>query len=456
MLHTVEDISPVKKKVAVTVPADEVDAVINRATAQYRTRVTLPGFRKGKAPLAMVEKRFSQDIYGEAVNELINGNISQILEEMDVEPMGELSFEGDTSPLKRGEEFAYSFSFEVMPEMTLPEYENIGIEEDDVVVEDEEIDDVIERVRKSMAERTLVEEKRLVADGDILVMDFEGFNKDNEPVEGVSGKDFQVAIGDGQIIPDFEALAKTILPGEEGEGKVIFPENYGHAPLAGETVTMKIKAHSLHSRKLPEVDDAFAKKAGGFDTVDAMRDNIRETYARNRKEMAKAKAQSQLLEKLLEKVDFPLPEGMVERYTQNILHGKLEEMSRQGEDLSKVIEDDFQNMKEEAKVEAEKFAKTQLFLLTVAKKEKIEASSQEMNAALRQIAARGNRDIKDVQEHYARNNLYPALRDRIIADKAMDILYNRARGVQPDAGEGADSGEKSAATGGSDSPGATE
>lgn len=429
MQHTVEDISPVKKKVAVTVPAEEVDAILNRTTAQYRSRVTLPGFRKGKAPMAMVEKRFSQDIYGDAGGELVNGNISQILDEMNVEPLGELSFEGETPPLKRGENFAYAFSFEFMPEIKLPEYDDIGVEEEPVVVADKEIDDVIDRVRRSMAERAPVEEKRLAEDGDVMTIDFAGTDENGAPVEGVSGENFQVSIGDGQVIPDFEALAKTIMPGDSGEGTVTFPEDYGHAPLAGKAVTMKITVTKLESRTLAEVDDEFAKKAGGFDTVDAMRDNIRETYTKNRTEMAKAKAQSLLLEKLLEKTEFPLPEGMVERYTQNIIQGKLQDLAR-NKDLATSIEKDFDKIKDDAKTEAEKYAKTQLFLLTAAKAEDLEATPQEMSAALRQIAARSGRDIKEVQEQYAQNNLFPALRDRILADKAMDAIYAKASGAK--------------------------
>ncbi|MCC8194081.1 MAG: trigger factor [Deltaproteobacteria bacterium] len=428
MQHTVEDLSPVKKKVAVTVPADEVDAVLNRTVAQYRTRVALPGFRKGKAPMAMIEKRFHDDIYGDAVNELVNGNISQILDEMDVEPLGELSFDGENSPLTRGKEFTYAFTFELMPEMDLPVYEGIGVEEEEPVVDESEIDEVIERVRRGMAERIPVEEKRLPADGDVVTMDFAGFDENDAPVDGVSGENFQVALGDNQVIPDFEALARTIMPGESGEGKVTFPEDYGHKPLAGKTVTMKITNRSLQARKLPELDDAFAKKAGGLDTLAAMRDNIKDTYMRNRKEMAKAKAQSLLLEKLLEKTDFPMPEGMVERYTQNILQNRFQELSREENGLANFAEGDFEKMKEEARTEAEKFAKTQLFLLSVAKKEGLEATAQEMTATLRQIAARGGHDIKDVQEHYAKNNLYPALRDRILADKAMDAIYDKAGG----------------------------
>lgn len=428
MQHTVEDISPVKKKVAVTVPAEEVDAVLNRTTAQYRARVALPGFRKGKAPMGMVEKRFTQDIYSEAVNTLVNGNIGEILQAMDVDPLGDLAFEGDNEPLKRGRDFSYTFSFELMPEINVPEYEGIGVEEDEAVVEEKEIDEVIERVRRGMGEPIPVKEKRLPRDGDVVIMDFAGTDENGEAIEGVSGEDFKVSIGDDQVIPEFEALTKTILPGETGESKVTFPENYGHAPLAGKVVNMKITVKSLEGRTLPELNDEFAKKASGMNSVEAMRGNIRDTYMRNRKEMAKAKAQSQLLENLLGKVDFPLPEGMVNQYTQNIVQGRIQEMSRSGKDLAALAQDDFDKMREEAKAEAEKFAKTQLFLLTVAKKENLDATPQEMNATLRQIAVRNGRDFKELQEHYARNNLYPTLRDRIVADKAMDVIYEKAGG----------------------------
>lgn len=436
MQYTVEDISPVKKSVAVTVPAEEVDAIITRITAQYRSRVALPGFRKGKAPMGMIEKRFTQDIYGDAANELVNGNISEILREKDLEPMGQLSFEGDNEPLKKGEAFTYTFSFEVAPEIAIPEYEGIGVEEDEVKVEDSEIEEVFDRARRGMAERLPVEDKRLAGDGDVVIMDFAGYDENGEAVEGVSGENFQVAIGDKQVIPDFEALAKTVMPGESGEGKVTFPEDYGHAPLAGKTVDMKITVNSLMTRKLPEMDDDFAKKAGGFDSVDAMRDSIRETYTQRRKEFVKAKAQRQLIEKLLEKTDFPLPEGIVGQYTQNIMHGRLEEMARNGGDLAAFDEDGFAKLQEEAKAEAEKYARTQLFLLAVAKKEGLEVTPQEMTADLRRMAAAQGRDIKEMQKHYMENNLLPALRERILADKAMDAIYTKA--ATADKAEGAE------------------
>lgn len=440
MQHTVEEVSPVKKKIAVTVPASEVDAVLDRTTKRYRQRVTLPGFRKGKAPMGMVEKRFTQDIFGEAVNDLVNANVSEILREMKLEPLGNLSFEDTETPMARGKDFSYAFSFEIMPEISLPEYDGIGVAEEEVTVEDKEIDEVIDRLRRGMAEKTAVEEKRLPRDSDVVVMDFTGFDENGEPVPGVSGEQFQVAIGDGQVIPDFETLARSVMPGDSGEGAVVFPEDYGHKPLAGKTVNMKITVHSLMERKMPEVDDEFAKKAGGFDTVDALRSNVRETYARNRKEMAKAKGQRQLLENLLEKIEFPLPEGMVNQYAENALHGRLEEMNRQGKDMAALTEEEFGVLREDTRKEAEKYAKTQLFLLTVAKAENLNVSGQEITAALRQIAARGRHDFKEVQEHYARNNLYPALRDRLLADKAMDAMYEKAAGKKAEP-KGEESGD---------------
>ncbi len=441
MRHTVEDLSPVKKRIAVTVAAAEVDAVLDRTTAGYRTRVALPGFRKGKAPLPMVEKRFAQDIYGDAANELVNGNVGEILRELDLEPLSGIQFEGGENQLLRGSDFSYSFTFEIMPEMEIPAYAGIGVEQDEVSVADEEIDQVIDRVRRNMAESTPVAEKRLPVDGDIAVMDFAGFDEAGAPVPGVSGEGFRVSLGDKQVIPDFENLVRTIAPGDAGEGAVKFPDDYGSKELAGKTVTMKITMKSLEERKLPEIDDEFAKKAGGFDSVTAMRDNVRESYMRNRTEMAKAKAQSLLLEGLLAKTEFPLPEGMVDRYTHNIMHERYESLARQGKDMNAMDEAELETVKAEAKTEAEKYAKTQLFLLTVAKEENLEATPQEMTAALRQIAMRGGHDIKDVQEHYARNNLFPALRDRLLADKAMDAIYNAAAPEQA-AAEGAEDEEK--------------
>ena len=424
MQYTVEDISPVKKTVRVTVPAAEVDATLDQQVARYRQSVVLDGFRKGKAPLALVEKRYAKDIYDEAGSELINGNIAEILKELDHDPMSGINFDGEG--ISRGKEYTYSFTYEIMPAFDMPAYEGMAVEQDIVEVKDDEIDSVVDRVRRSMAPLKDLEEKRLPVAGDVASISFAGFDDAGEPVPGVSGEKFQVNVGEKQVIADFETLLCSILPGESGEGNVTFPDDYHSKELAGKTVTMKITVDSLQTRTLPEVTDEFAKQAGGFDTVEAMRDSVRSSYERNRTDMAKAKAQSLLLEKLLAQAEFPLPEGMVERYMANILGEQAEKLQRQGQDVASIKEEDLEAMKTSAKTEAEKYAKTQIFLLTIAKNEKLEASPQEMEATLRQMAARGGHDFGALREHYVNNNLLPALRDRILADKAMDTVYGKA------------------------------
>lgn len=424
MQYTVEDVSPVKKTVRVTVPAAEVDAALDKNVARYRQSVVLDGFRKGKVPPALVEKRFEKDIYEETGSELVNSAISEILKELDHEPMSGICFEGEA--ISRGKEYAYSFAYEIMPVFELPAYEGIPVTQDAAAVKDEEVDTVFERVRRSMATLENVAEKRLPAAGDVATITFAGFDDSGEPIPDVAGEKFQVTIGEGQVIPDFETLLCSVLPGESGEGKVVFPAEYHSKDLAGKTIAMKITLDVLQTRILPEVNDEFAKQAGGFETVDAMRSSVRSSYEGNRKDLAKAKAQSELLEKLLAEVDFPLPESMVEQYTANILAEQAERLQRQGRDAASITEEETQVMKAGAEAEAKRHVKTRIFLLTVAKKEKLEVSSQELEAALRQIATRGGHDFARVRDHYVRNNLLPVLRDRILADKAMDAIYAKA------------------------------
>lgn len=426
MKYTVEELSPVKKKVQVEVPAAEVDAVLNQSVNRYRASVALPGFRKGKAPMAMVEKRFAQDIYKEAAESLLQENIGEILKELDMEPVAGLNLDGAEEPVKRGNDYNYAFIFEVMPAFDLPEYNGIAVEEEKAIVTDEEIDHVIDRVRRNMGTREDVTETRLPAEGDIVSMDFEGRDEEGNVLDGVSGQNFQVTIGEKQVIPDFEALVLTIMPGETKEGDVVFPEDYHSANLAGKTVRMKITVNSLATMKLPEINDDFAKLLGAFESVDEMRDNIRTSYMNNRKELSKSKAQSLLLEGLLEKVEFPLPEGLVDRYTGNILADRFGRMQRGGLDMNELDKETVDGWREEAKTEAEKYARTQIFLLSIAKKEAFEVTPQEMEAALRQIAAQGNHDFNTLYEHYVRNNLLGSLRDRLLADKAMDFIYEKA------------------------------
>lgn len=422
MEYKVEDLSPVKKQINITVPADEVNAALAATIAMYRTNVDLKGFRKGKVPSSVIEGRFKKEVYSEATQDLVNVHINEVIGEGEFSPVSRIDFDG--GELVRDEEFTYSISFEVMPAFDLPNYEGIEVEEEKVVVDDKEVDEVIDRIRGNMAENVVIAETRAAKDGEIAVIDFAAY-EDGEPLEGVSAENFQMTLGDKQALEDFEALVKTITVGESGEGEVTFPEDFINPEFAGKSVTMKVTVHAIQEKKLPELDDELAKKAGGFDSVEKMREAVVESYKSSRLQLNKSQAQKTMLDSLLKTVDFPLPETMVTGHVDSLIQERIERLERQGksiESLGKTPEE----LREEVRPEAEEIAKTQVFLIAVAKKEGVEVTDQEVDMQLHQIAMRAGQEFHVVKDYYSKNNLLFSLRDRLLADKAMDAIYEKA------------------------------
>ena len=422
MEYKVEDLSPVKKQINITVPVDEVNAALAATIAMYRTNVDLKGFRKGKVPTSVIEGRFKKEVYSEATQDLVNVHINEVIGEGEFSPVSRIDFDG--GELVRDEEFTYSISFEVMPAFDLPNYEGIEVEEEKVIVDEKEVDEVLDRIRGNMAENVVIAENRAAKDGEIAVIDFAAY-ENGEPLEGVSAENFQMTLGDKQALEDFEALVKSITVGEAGEGDVTFPEDFINPEFAGKTVTMKVTVHAIQEKKLPELNDELAKKAGGFDSIEKMREAVVESYKSSRLQLNKSQAQKTMLDSLLKTVDFPIPATMVDGHVDSLIQERIERLERQGksvESLGKTPEE----LQAEVRPEAEEIAKTQVFLIAVAKKEGVEVADQEVDMQLHQIAQRAGQEFHVVKDYYSKNNLLFSLRDRLLADKAMDAIYEKA------------------------------
>ncbi|MFI3272308.1 MAG: trigger factor [Pseudomonadota bacterium] len=422
MEYKVEDISSVKKNVTVTVPVEEVNGSIMATIAMYRSTVNLDGFRKGKVPSSLVEKRFYKEIYSEATQELVNVHINEIMGELAMAPLSRIDFQG--GELVRDVVFEYSFSFETMPEFVLPNYEGFEVEQEKAIVNEAEVSEVFERIRRNMAELVTIAENRPGKEGDMVTLDFAAFDGD-KAIEGVSAENFQMAVGEQQALPDFEDLVKTIPAGEEGEGPITFPEDFLNADFAGKTITMKVKVHAIKERRLPELDDALAQKAGGFESLEKMRETVVASYMQSREQLNKATAQKTMLDKLLATVEFELPESMVDMYAANLLEDLRAKTERQGrslESLGKTADE----LRQEVLPEAQNIARSQIFLMQAGRKEGVEVSEEEVDAQLQQIASRAGQEFDAVKDHYVRNGLIFNLRDRLLADKAMDAVYLKA------------------------------
>lgn len=422
MEYQIEEQTPVKRKVTIQVPAEEVDAALAATTAMYRKDLQMAGFRKGKVPSSIVEGKYRKEVTREATNDLLNVHIHQVLGEMGVQPLAKIDV--DAGELSKGEEFTYSFSFEVVPDFDLPEYHGLQAEQEKVEVSEADVQEVIERIRGNLADVVLVKDDREPVNKDVVVVDFQAYDN-GEPLEGVKAENFELTLGEGQALEDFEALVKQQKPGSTGKGQVTFPEDFINSELAGKSVDMEVTLKAIKERRLPDIDDELAVKAGGFENLAQLREAIENSYRQSRMEVVKSVAQKKLLDHLGEQVDIPLPESLVEDQIDRMVADLKEKMERRGrslESLGKTGEE----LRGEHRPQAESLVTSHLLLLAVAKKEELSVSEAEVDQYLYQMAVRSGQDYKSLKEYHEQNNLMYALRDKLLADKAMNLIYDSA------------------------------
>jgi len=423
MQYKATDVSPVAVKIEVSVPAEEVTAALVTATMMFKGQADIKGFRKGKVPTEIIEQRFRKQIASEATNDLLGVHINEILGELGITPLSGL--EVDAGLLVKGERFDYTFSFEKSPAFDLPEYVGLTVEEEQTVCAPEEIDKVVARIQGNVAELAAVKGDRPAADGDVAMVSFTAY-ENGQPVPGVRADNFQLTLGEGQALPEFEALVKTIPSGGEGQGPMTFPEDFINQSLAGKTVEMHVTVHLVKEKILPPIDDDLAKKAGNFETMDGLREAIAKSYEKNRQDLHRAAAQKKLLDELLVKADFPLPPRMVDHNIGGMFEEFNDRLERQGKSLSSLGKTEAE-IREEFRSKAEELVKIQIFLLAVAAKEDLKVAPAEIDAELKRIAASSGQDLISVKQMYEERNLVVPLKDRLLADKAMDLIYDKAK-----------------------------
>ncbi len=433
MEYNVIEESAVKTKVEVKVPAEEVEASFAATIAIMKGQVDIKGFRKGKVPASVIESRFKKQILAEASNDLLNVHINEIMGEIGAAPLSRIDV--DAGELKRGESFAYSFSFEHAPAFELPQYKGLAVEEEEVEVKDSDVEAVIERIRANQAEVKTISDNREPKNGDVVVVSFEAF-ENGQPLPGVKAENFQLTLGEGQALEDFEKLVMTIKSGGEGEGEITFPADFINQDLAGKTVLMKTTVHVIKEKILPELNDEFAKQAGNFESLAKMRETIAASYKKSRTDLHKAAAQKTMLDELLAKVEFPLPGSVVEMHRDRLVEEYVDKIERKGKNLEamgKTVE----GLKEEYQSRAEDLVKSQILLQAVAAKEDLSVAPQEMDGYFNQLAVQTGQDVLTLKQYYEDNGLIIAVKDKLLADKAIELMYGAAdiKKVPPKAAE---------------------
>jgi trigger factor len=422
MEYKVEELSPVNRKVTVDVSVEEVHAALTATVALYRKGADIKGFRKGKVPSSVVEAKFRKQIYGEATTDLINYHINEILGEIKLSPLSRIDV--DAKEMEREENFSYSFSFEIAPTFDLPEYKGLAVEEEDVVVDPQQVEDVIARIRQNMAKTVIIKEERPVVSGDIAVIDFQAF-QDGVVMEGVAANKFELPLGEGNSLPEFEDIVIGMTPGDTKESELTFPADFINDKLAGQTVSMQITLHAIKVRNLPDVDDDFAELAGGYSSVQDLKDAIEKSYISTRKQLVKGDAQKKLLDGIKAEVSFELPQSIVEEQIDKQiveLQGKMERQGKSLDSLGKAPAE----LREDLRPLAEDVVKSSLVLLAIASAENLTVDPQEVDLVLQKLAASTGQDFHSIKDYYEQHNLMIPLKDRVLADKAMELIYDNA------------------------------
>jgi len=423
MKVTVEDVTPVQKKLQVEIPGEQVALEFDKACKKIGRHVKIKGFRKGKAPKSLIQRYHGDSIREEVLESLIRETFPKALEELDVKLITEPRLE-NAGDLKEGEPFSYSALLDLWPEFDLPEYKGIKLEKPPYEVTEEEVDEQMEALRKHFGSVESLEEDRPVQEGDLVIVDFEGFFE-GEPVEGLKEENYYLEVGSGYFNEEFETKLLGAEKGVEKEIEVTYPEDALNENVAGKTITYKVTVKEIKKRILPELDDEFAQKFGPqYKTIDDLRERMRNQLEQDKKEAQERALRQQLIDKLLSEVDFPLPESLVEKKLVQMVDNVISHLNERGMDLQSTGMSE-ERLKEKMREDAERQVKMEIVLDKIADKEDITVSNEELMRYMEVAPEYRNLDPNQIRAAISEYVL-PKLR----AKNTIDFLLEHAEIVE--------------------------
>jgi trigger factor len=412
----------------VEVEAEKVNEGLDAAFKKVVKKVTIPGFRKGKVPRSIFEKRFGVEaLYQDALDIILPEAYAKAVEETGIEPVDRPEI--DIEQLEKGKSLIFTAKVTVKPEVKLGEYKNLEVEKLDTTVTDEDVENELKRLQERHAE-LVVKEEGTVENGDTVVIDFEGF-VDGEPFEGGKAENYSLEIGSGTFIPGFEEQLIGMEAGAEKEIEVTFPEEYHAENLAGKPATFKVKVHEIKMKKLPELDDEFAKDVDDeVETLEQLKAKTREKLEESKKREADEKLREDLINKAVENTEIDVPEVMIENETDRMLREFEQRLQMQGMNLDLYYQFSGQDeaaLREQMKEDAEKRVRTSLTLEAIAKAENIKVTDEEANEELEKMAELYNTPVENIKKMLG-NNL-DGVKEDLKIRKTIEFLVENCKTV---------------------------
>ena len=417
----VEDLGKNMVKLTVEVEAEAVDAAIKAAYNRQKNKISIPGFRKGKVPQAMIEKMYGAEIfYEDAANELLQKNYPAAVDESGVDVVSQPTV--DVTQIEKGKPFIFTAEVAKRPEVTLGKYNGVTVTKIDTSVSDEEVDTEIETQRNANA-RTITVTDRAVQEGDTAVIDFEGF-VDGVAFEGGKGENHPLEIGSHSFIDTFEDQLVGKNTGDEVEVNVTFPEQYQAAELAGKPAVFKVKINEIRAKELPELNDEFVQDVSEFDTVAEYREDVKKKLQERKDNAAKGTKEDEAIQKIIDKSKMEIPEAMIDMQAQSMIDEFAQRIAAQGMSFDQYLQFSgmtIDKLKEQVRPEALQRIQSSLVLEQIAKEENIVASDEDVDAEIEKMASMYGMKAEDLKNYMGDSEKESMKRD-IAVKKAVEFV----------------------------------
>lgn len=417
----VETLEKNMAKLTITVPADKFVEATKKAYNKNKNRFAIPGFRKGKVPMVMIEKMYGPSVfYEDAANDLMPGAYADAAEESGLEIVSRPAI--DVTQIEKGKDFIFTAEVATKPEVTLGKYIGVTVTKVDGTVTDEDVTAAIDKEREKNA-RTINVEDRAIENGDTAVIDFEGF-VDGVAFDGGKGENHSLEIGSGSFIPGFEDQLIGKNAGDDVDVNVTFPEEYHAEDLAGKEATFKVKIHEIKAKEIPELDDEFVQDVSEFDTVAEYKDSVKAKLEEQKQNEIKRAYQDEAIDKIVDKSTMELPDAMIDTQCENMINQFAQQMAQQGLSMDQYLQFSgltLDQLKEQVRPDAITRIKSSLVLEQIAKEENIEITDADVDAEIEKMATMYNMEADKLKEYMGEDEKENMKQD-LAVQKAVELI----------------------------------
>ena len=425
----VEKLEKNMAKLTIEVSAEDLDKAMEKAYQKQKSRISLPGFRKGKAPRKMIESMYGKGVFMEdAVNSLVPQEYTKALGECDLEIVSQPEI--NVTQMEPGKALIFTADVAVKPEVTLGDYKGVEVPKSEITVTDEEVDAEVKKEQDKNA-RTVAVEDRAAANGDITTIDFEGF-VDGVAFDGGKGSDYALTLGSGTFIPGFEDQLVGANTGDHVEVKVTFPEEYQAKELAGKEAVFQCDVKKIETKEVPELDDEFAKDVSEFDTLAEYKEDVKKKLTEKKEKEARTAKENAAVDKAIENAQMDIPELMTKTECRQMMDDFSRRMQQQGLSMEQYFQftgQSMDKMMEDMKPQALKRIQTRLVLEKVAEAENIQPSEEEITEEIQKMADAYKMEADKIREAIGESGLEQMKKDMAV-QKAVTVIADAAVEVE--------------------------